>query len=93
MNYFTLNSTFFAAFDTEASTEDLTLTLYIAEYSNATLYVNGVKTIEAGYNECHSVVWGANLGYYNATESCCIQGFQATIPVEKGLAYHFELLY
>ena len=93
MNYFTLNVTFFATFDIEAEVEEMTLRLYTAEYSNSTLFVNGVQVIETGFVECHSVVWGENLGYYNGTESCCLDHASATIQVEKGLAYHFELLY
>ena len=93
MNYFTLNITFFATFDIEGDSEEMTLRLYTAEYSNSTLYVNGANVIETGFVQCHSVVWGDNLGYYNATESCCAKPYEATIQVEKGRAYHFELLY
>ena len=94
LNYATLNVTFFATFDIAADMEDLTLRLYTAEYSNSTLFVNGEKILETGFVECHSVVWGANQGYYNDTESCCLAPSDtATISVEKGMAYHFELLY
>ena len=93
MNYFTLNITFFATFDIEAEAEELTLRLYTAEFSNSTLAVNGVQVIDTDFVECHSVVWGANRGYYNETESCCLDHAWATITIEKGLAYHFELLY
>lgn len=93
MNYFTLNVTFFATFEIELESEQLDLKLYTAEYSNSTLIVNGVVVIETGFVECHSVVWGENLGYYNQTESCCLAPKTASIQVVKGEAYHFELLY
>ena len=93
MNYFSLNVTFFSTFDIAPQTETLALTLYAAEYSNSTLFVNGVPVIDTGYVQCHSVVWGDNKGYFNATESCCIKPYTASITVKKGEAYHFMLLY
>ena len=84
MNHFTLNVTFFATYDIAEDEEDLHLRLYTAEYSNSTLLVNGQVVITTGFVQCHSVVWGDNLGYYNETESCCIKPAEATIRIEKG---------
>ena len=83
LNFFTLNVTFFATFNINGTVEDLTLRLYTAEYSNSTLYVNGKVVIETGYVQCHGEVFGANLGYYNSTESCCREARKATIKVAK----------
>ena len=93
MNHFSLNITFFTTFPIEGDFEELTLELYTAEYTNTTMFINGVKMIDTGFVECHSVVWGDNLGYYNETESCCIKPNTVTMTAEKGRAYHFEILY
>ena len=75
--------TFFATFEIAEEVEDLTLRLYTAEYSNSTIYVNGEQVIETGYVQCHGEVFGANLGYYNKSESCCKEARTATIRVSK----------
>ena len=48
-NFFTLNVTFFATFDIQEASEELTLTLWTAEYSDVELLVNGVSIINTEY--------------------------------------------
>ena len=50
-NYFTLNVTFFATFDIAAASEELTLHLWTAEYSDVEVLVNDVVVIDTGYTK------------------------------------------